>query len=55
MMQTKKKKAAEQRPDPDADYTDKDGDEYVLPEEYEDESYPEDDAEYMPEPEDMEE
>ena len=30
-------------------------DEYVLPEEYEDESYPEDDAEYMPEPEDTEE
>lgn len=55
MMQTKKKKAAEQRPDPDADYTEEDEGEYVLPEEYEDESYPEDDAEYMPEPEDTEE
>ena len=55
MMQTKKKKAAEQRPDPDADYTEEDEDEYVLPEEYVDESYPEDDAEYMPEPEDTEE
>ena len=54
MMQAKKKKAAEQRPDPDADYTEEDEDEYVLPEEYEDESYPEDDAEYMPEPEDTE-
>lgn len=55
MMQTKKKKAAEQRPDPDADYTEEDEDEYVLPEEDEDESYPEGDAEYMPEPEDTEE
>ena len=55
MMQTKKKKAAEQRPDPDADYIAEDEDEYVLPEEDEDESYPEGDAEYMPEPEDTEE
>ena len=55
MMQAKKKKAAEQRPDPDADYTEEDEDEYVLPEEDEDESYPEGDAEYMPEPEDTEE
>lgn len=55
MMQTKKKKAAEQRPDPDADYIEEDEEEYVLPEEDEDESYPEDDAEYMPEPEDTEE
>ena len=55
MMQTKKKNAAEQRPDPDADYTEEDEDEYVLPEEDEDESYPEDDTEYMPEPENTEE
>lgn len=55
MMQAKRKKAAEQRPDPDADYTEEDEDEYVLPEEDEDESYPEGDAEYMPEPEDTEE
>ena len=43
------------RKNPDADYTEEDEDEYVLPEEYEDESYPEDDAEYMPEPEDTKE
>lgn len=33
MMQTKKKKASEQRPDPDADYTeDEEEDEYLIPE-----------------------
>ena len=43
MMQTKKKKASEQRPDPDADYTEDDDDEYEIPEDDNDE----DEIEYL--------
>ena len=45
MMQTKKKKASEQRPDPDADYTEDDDDEYEIPEDDNDE----DESEYLDE------
>lgn len=49
MLQTKKKKASEQRPDPDADYAE-DEEEYVIPED--DESEPvEDESVYDAEPE----
>lgn len=54
MMQTKKKKAFEQRPDPDADYTEDDDDEYEIPEDDEDEII-EDDADFEVDPEDPEE
>ena len=54
MMQTKKKKASEQRPDPDADYTEDDDDEYEIPEDDEDEII-EDDADFEVDPEDPEE
>ena len=47
MLQTKKKKASEQRPDPDADYAD---DEYVIPEDDEPEPV-EDESDYDAEPE----
>ena len=43
MIQTKKKKASEQRPDPDADYTEDDDDEYEIPEDDNDE----DEIEYL--------
>lgn len=45
MMQTKKKKASEQRPDPDADYTEDDDDEYEIPMDENDE----DEIEYLDE------
>lgn len=48
MMQTKKKKASEQRPDPDADYTEDDDDEYEIPEDDNDE----DEIEYLDEDDD---
>lgn len=35
MLQSKKKKASEQRPDPDADYTEDEEEEYVIPEDEE--------------------
>ena len=54
MMQTKKKKASEQRPDPDADYTEDDDDEYEIPEDDEEEII-EDDADFEVDPEDPEE
>ena len=54
MMQTKKKKASEQRPDPDADYTEDDEEEYEIPEDDEDEII-EDDADFEVDPEDPEE
>lgn len=49
MLQTKKKKASEQRPDPDADYAD-DEEEYVIPEDDEPEPV-EDESDYDAEPE----
>lgn len=49
MLQTKKKKASEQRPDPDADYAE-DEEEYVIPEDDEPESV-EDESDYDTEPE----
>lgn len=53
MLQTKKKKASEQRPDPDADYAE-DEEEYVIPED--DESEPvEDESDDDTEPEDSKE
>ena len=48
MMQTKKKKASEQRPDPDADYTEDDDDEYEIPEDDNDD----DEIEYLDEDDD---
>lgn len=45
MMQTKKKKASEQRPDPDADYTEDDDEEYEIPMDENDE----DEIEYLDE------
>lgn len=45
MMQTKKKKASEKRPDPDADYTEDDEEEYEIPEDDNDE----DEIEYLDE------
>lgn len=53
MMQTKKKKASEQRPDPDADYTEDDDDEYEIPDDDEEEII-EDEMEFDTEPEDTE-
>ena len=53
MMQTKKKKASEQRPDPDADYTEDDEEEYEIPEDAEDEII-EDEMAFGTEPEDTE-
>ncbi len=54
MMQTKKKKASEQRPDPDADYTeDNDDEEYEIPEDDEEEII-EDEMAFDTEPEDTE-
>lgn len=49
MLQTKKKKASEQRPDPDADYAE-DEEEYVIPEDDEPEPV-EDESDYDAEPE----
>ena len=54
MMQTKKKKASEQRPDPDADYTEDDDDEYEIPEDDAEEII-EDDEDFEVDPEDPEE
>lgn len=55
MMQTKKKKASEQRPDPDADYTeDDDEEEYEIPEDDEEEII-EDDADVEVDPGDPKE
>ena len=53
MMQTKKKKASEQRPDPDADYTEDDEEEYEIPEDDEEEII-EDEMAFGTEPEDTE-
>ena len=53
MMQTKKKKASEQRPDPDADYTEDNDEEYEIPEDDEDEII-EDEMAFDTEPEDTE-
>ena len=53
MMQTKKKKASEQRPDPDADYTDDVEEEYEIPEDNEEEII-EDEMAFDTEPEDTE-
>ena len=54
MMQTKKKKASEQRPDPDADYTEDNDEEYEIPEDDENEII-EDDADFEVDPKDPEE
>lgn len=54
MMQTKKKKAGEQRPDPDADYTEDDDDEYEIPEDDAEEII-EDDEDFEVGPEDSKE
>lgn len=51
MMQTKKKKASEQRPDPDADYTEYDEEEYDIPVDKDDE----DDFGYLDEEDTVEE
>ncbi|MDM8202400.1 CD1107 family mobile element protein [Allofournierella massiliensis] len=53
MLQTKKKKASEQRPDPDVDYAE-DEEEYVIPEDDEPEPV-EDESDYDTEPEDSKE
>ena len=51
MMQTKKKKASEQRPDPDADYTEDNEEEYDIPVDADDE----DDFGYLDEEDTVEE
>ena len=54
MMQTKKQKTSEQRPDPDADYTEDNDEEYEIPEDDENEII-EDDADFEVDPKDPEE